>query len=825
MLAGILGIMSGVAIMGYKGAPLLLWIGFVLGALVVLPAPPWATVTMALLAVVLTVPALRRTLVTSLVLRAIRMLDMIPRISDTERVALEAGNTWIETEYFSGRPDLDRLRSQPYPRLSPEELAFLDGPVEELCRRVDDWKIWCDGDLDASLWDFLRREGFFGMIIPREYGGLGFSHAAHSEVVMKIGSRSVPVCISTMVPNSLGPAELLIHYGTEEQKSHYLPRLAKGIDMPAFALTEPKAGSDAASIQSTGIVFRGEDGRLYLRLEWEKRFITLAAVATLLGLAFQMKDPDNLLGRGEDVGITCALVPTHLPGVVLGRRHDALGVPFYNCPTRGRDVVVPIESIIGGIERAGHGWMMLMECLAAGRGVSLPAQCTGGAKRILRVAGAHAAVRHQFGSSIGRFEGVAEPLARIGGLTYLLEAGRRYTLGALELGVKPPVVTAIAKYNFTELARLLVNDCMDVMGGSGISRGPRNPIAAWHASAPIGITVEGANIVTRSLIIFGQGALRAHPVAFQEVQAIESGDLQSFDRLFCQHLGLIVRSAFRALLLGATRGYLAGTPGTTAVTAPYYRKISWASAIFALLTDLAMLGMGGRLKSREKLSGRFADVLSWLYLATATLRRFEAEGERVEDRPFLDWSIQYAFWRIQEALDGIYANFDVPVLATILAGPVRFLHRLNPLGAAPCDVLGAEVAARIQVDGDQRDRLSAGVYQPEDPTDPQSLLERAFRLAARSGDTLERIRLAVREGRLPRRTPAEDLADAALVLGLITDGEREALRQSEAARDDALQVDSFTQEEYRGRAGTSVRTPVSLLRVASSNEMRTPMEA
>jgi acyl-CoA dehydrogenase len=377
------------------------------------------------------------------------------------------------------------------------------------------------------------------------------------------------------------------------------------------------------------------------------------------------------------------------------------------------------------------------------------------------------------------------------------------------------VVTAIAKYNFTEMARVLVNDCMDVMGGAGISRGPRNPIAGWHASAPIGITVEGANIVTRALMIFGQGALRAHPYAFREVQAVESNDLTAFDRVFCLHVRHIVRAAFRAMLLGSTRGHLARVPGGSPAVARYYQKISWASATFSILTDLAMLGLGGRLKSREKLSGRFADVMSWLYLGTATLRRFEAEGQRAEDRAFLDWSMQQAFSRIQESLDGILGNFDVPVLGPILAGPVRFLHRLNPLGTGPDDALGDEISSRMQVDGEQRDRLTAGVFQPEDPADPQSLLEHAFRLTARSGDILARVREAVRTGRLPRRLPVKELLDVALTVGVISEPEHDRVRESEKARDEALQVDSFSLEEYGNRhRSAGPRSPVQPLGTA-----------
>lgn len=806
MLVRMLLLAAGVSVLGFVGAPFPLWALLILGGLWALQAPTWFMGVAGVVTVIFGFRPFRRMLVSSVIFTAIRRLGILPRISDTERQALEAGNVWVETEFFSGKPDLERLRTQPYPQLTVEEQAFIDGPVEELCGMTTDWDIWKEGDLPDEVWSFLKREGFLGMIIPKEYGGLGFSAMAHSQVVMKIGSRSLPLCVSTMVPNSLGPAELIVHYGTEEQKNYYLPRLARGEEMPAFALTEPKAGSDAASLTSSGVLFKGEDGKLYIRLQWNKRWITLAAISTLLGLAFRLKDPENLLGKGEDLGITCALIPTHLEGVVLGRRHDAMGVPFYNCPTRGENVVVPMDAIIGGLGGVGRGWQMLMECLAAGRGISLPSQCTGGAMRAMRVAGAHATVRRQFGQPIGKFEGVAEPLARIGGLTYLMEAARRYTLGAIDLGAKPPVVTAIAKYQFTELARLIVNDGMDILGGAAISRGPRNQMANGYIASPIGITVEGANILTRTLIIFGQGAFRAHPFAFREVKAIESGDLVEFDRVFWCHVGHVVRAAFRAVLLSVTRGHLATAPAVPAPVRRYYQKVAWASSTFAVLTDLAMGGLGGKLKIREKLTGRFADALSWLYMGAAVLRRFEAEGCKYEDRPFLDWAMKYSLLKIQEAFEGIYRNFDVPVLGWILAGPVRFLHRLNPLSYGPSDALGDEIAALIQIDGEQRERHTQGVFRPEDPADPHSLLERAFVLTLKADAVYAKVRDAQRNHLLPRKLAIKELHELALEKGIITQVELKLLKDAEAARDEAIQVDSFDLDEYRAmRHGGATR--------------------
>ncbi|MDX1532201.1 MAG: acyl-CoA dehydrogenase, partial [Rhodothermales bacterium] len=499
-------------------------------------------------AAVLGAPPIRRNTLSKGIMTGMKKLGFLPQISDTEKTAIEAGTVWVDGELFSGKPDFRRLLNEAYPDLTPEERAFLDGPVEEACRMTDDWDVMQRKDLPEEVWAHLREHKFFGLIIPEEYGGLGFSASANSAVVAKLSSRNQVLGITVMVPNSLGPAELLVHYGTQEQKDHYLPRLASGEDIPAFALTEPQAGSDAGGISSTGEVFRGDDGELYVRLNWKKRYITLAAISTVLGLAFKLKDPDNLLGKGTDLGITAALVPTKTEGVVLGKRHDPLGIPFYHCPTEGHDVVLPLEfTLIGGKAGAGKGWKMLMESLAAGRGISLPATATGGTKAVYRVASAHAAVRKQFGLPIGKFEGIEEPLARIGGWAYLTEAARRYTNGGLDQGAAPAVVTAMMKYNTTELFRKAVNDGMDILGGNGISRGPRNTLAHAYIGLPVSITVEGANILTRTLMIFGQGAIRCHPYALREMQALMAWDVKAFDAAFWPHIGHVIRNAFRAV--------------------------------------------------------------------------------------------------------------------------------------------------------------------------------------------------------------------------------------------------------------------------------------
>jgi acyl-CoA dehydrogenase len=742
-----------------------------------------------------------------------RRKGLVPRISATERQALEAGTVWVDGELFSGRPDFRRLLAEPYPELTERAQAFLDGPVEEVCAMVDEWEMSKTRELPPEVWRYLKEKRFFGLAIPEEYGGHGFSALALSTIFGKLASRSLSLSAVVLIPNSVGPGELLLEHGTPEQRDHYLPRLARGDEIPCFALTEPEAGSDATSIRSEGVLFRDRDGRLALRLTWQKRYITLAPVATLLGLAFRLRDPEGLLGRGDDLGITVALVPTHLPGVRIGERHDPLGIPFPNGPTEGKDVVVPADAILGGLDQAGKGWKMLMEALSAGRAISLPAQSVGGAKLVARVAGAYSAVRRQFGLDIGRFEGIEEPLARIAGLTYLMEAARVWTCGAVDSGHRPSVLSAISKYNQTELLRSLVQDGMDILGGAAICRGPRNLLANGHLGAPIGITVEGANILTRTLIIFGQGALRGHPYALCEVHALEAGDGKALRRTLFKHANFFLGNVIRAALLGATRGRLARSPvwgPTSGSISKYWRRIAWASARFAVLTDLAMLSLGSRLKMRQKLTGRLADVLSWLYLALCTLRRFEAEGCQEEDLPLVRWSVEHALARIQTAFEGIYRNFEGPA-APLLRSFGAWWCRINPVGQPPSDKLGAQVAATVRRPGEQRDRLTAGLFIPSDPQQALGRLERAFVLVIEAAPILERIARASRAGQLPAGPP-ESLLDAALGIGLIQKDEAEKVREASAAREDAIQVDSFPLEEYLGlsEADTNLRAAVSV---------------
>ncbi len=783
-----------IAILGYAGAPFLLWTIAVAFFLLACQVCTITWIIFAMIAIVGNIPPLRRLLISSVILKLFRALKLLPSISDTERTALEAGNVWVEAELFSGRPNFKKMLDQKYPELTPEEQAYLDGPVEEICAQVDDWRTWKEKDLAPEVWALLKKHGVFGMIIPKEYGGLGFSAMAHSEIVAKFMTRSMPLCVTAMVPNSLGPAELITHYGTKEQKDYYLPRLARGEEIPCFALTEPTAGSDAGSITSKAVVFKGTDGKLYLRLNWNKRYITLASVATLLGLAFKLYDPEHLLGDKEDLGITCALVPANTPGVVLGLRHDPLGVPFYNCPTQGKDVVVPIDSIFGGAAGAGKGWQMLMECLAAGRGISLPAQTVGAGKLSLRYVSAYINIRKQFGVPIGKFEGIMEPLARLTGINYLLEAARRYTLGAIDSGAKPPVVTAMMKYNATELSRKMINDAMDIVGGAGISRGPRNFLAHTYIGMPIAVTVEGANILTRTLIVFGQGALRAHPYAYREIAAVEKKNVKDFDRYFWGHVGHVIRNAFRSVLLSLTRGRIMICAPGDKHTRRYYRKLNWASATFAWMADLAMASLGGSLKFREKITGRFADYLSYMYFAAAILRRYEAENRRKEDLPFVHWSMKYCFYQMQVAIDQIFRNLSVPLVGFLFKGPISWWSRMNSFSQWPEDWLENKVAELIQVPGEQRDRFTKNVFMPKDPENQLAKLERTLLMVYEAAGIEKKIKQATRSKVLDK-LPAPALYQQALSKNVITQAEFDLLDKLQAAIYDVVQVDSFTSQE------------------------------
>ena len=748
----------------------------------------------------LNLPSVRSMLISEPLLHWFK--KVLPQISQTEREALDAGSVWWDGDLFSGNPDWKKLLAVPKPQLTPEEQAFLDGPVEQLCAMLDEWRITHElYDMPPEVWQFIKDQGFLGMIIPKQYGGKGFSALAHSAVITKLASRSGTATVSVMVPNSLGPAELLLHYGTEAQKNHYLPRLACGQEIPCFALTGPEAGSDAGSIPDYGVVCRGEfqggQDVLGMRVTWEKRYITLGPVATLLGLAFKLYDPDRLLGGNEEIGITLALIPTHTPGVNIGRRHFPLNAAFQNGPNSGKDVFIPMDWVIGGVERLGHGWRMLMNCLAAGRSISLPASSTGMAKLAARATGAYSRVRVQFKTPIGKFEGVEEALARIGGNTYMMDAARVMTAGAVDLGEKPSVISAIVKYHLTERGRQVINDAMDVHGGKGICMGPGNYLARAYQQIPIGITVEGANILTRSMIIFGQGAIRCHPYVLQEIAAANEADegkaLREFDAALFGHIRFTLSNAARALFLGLTGARLARAPGAPD-TARYYRQLSRLSSAFALLADAAMLVLGGALKRKEKLSARLGDVLSLLYLSSAVLKRYEDEGRQRADLPLLHWSLQDALWRMQHALDGILENFPARSTAWLLR---RMMFPLGKTFSPPSDELGRQVSSLLLAPSATRDRLTAGIYVPVNEADPVGRLELALQSALAAEAIEAKIRSEVKAGRIKGQTPEETAAQA-VQQGFISAAEMEMLENARALRRKVIMVDDFPPDFGKG---------------------------
>ncbi len=771
----------------YFGVPLILCSGFILLIMWVWAVSFPVFLSACVILGIISIPVIRCYVFSLPIFKVIQALNILPTISPTERTAIDAGTTWVDAELFSGRPSFKTLMSQSYPDLTDEERDFLDGPCETLCHMVNDWDVHRAKEFSSEVWEYMKKEKFFGFIIPKKYGGLEFSASANSAVVAKLSACSAPLGITVMVPNSLGPAELLTHYGTEKQKEYYLPRLANGNEIPCFALTESLAGSDAGSMQSSGVLFIGSDGKPWIRLNWNKRYITLAAISTLLGLAFKLSDPENILGQGVDLGITCALIPTDTQGVVIGRRHNPLNVPFYNCPTSGSNVEVSLDAVIGGHDGVGKGWKMLMECLSAGRGISLPANCSGGSKQLLRVVSAYSSIRKQFGLPIGKFEGIQEKLAEIVGVTYLLEATRRYTCGGLDSGAKPAVVTAIAKYNFTELYRKILNHGMDIQAGAAISLGPRNLLAHAYFAAPISVTVEGANILTRTLMVFGQGAIRCHPYVLGQINAIERNDLSLFNQSFWGHVGHVIRNSVRLGWLSLTRGYFVLTPGGP--LRRYYQKLSWASVQFAVFADLAMLTLGGDLKRKEQLTGRFADILSWMYMVTAILRRFEYEKRPKQTRKVAEWSLSYAFSHIQDAFDLIFQNMGI---ITYLH---RFVSRFNPISQPPADSLTQKIATQIQELDGIRNEFFKGIHQLTQSNAYQTQLEAAFRAVKESEASYQKVKKAVRKGIIKKGSMATMIQEA-VDLSVISTDEADQLHESERLAVDVIQVDDFSQEEY-----------------------------
>jgi acyl-CoA dehydrogenase len=773
-------------------------------------APQWWKIAVSIpyaLLLLLNVRPLRLRLVTRPFLRSYRRL--LPSMSATEREALDAGTVWWDGELFSGGPDWPKLMSAKVPTLTAAEQAFLDGPCEDLCAMIDDWDIThVRADLSPEVWAFIKSEGFFAMIIPKRYGGLEFSAYAHSCVLIKVASRSATASSTIAVPNSLGPAELLLHYGTETQKNHFLPRLARGEEVPCFALTGPRAGSDAASIPDTGVICKGQwQGAeiIGIKLNFSKRYITLAPVATIVGLAFRLFDPEGLMGDRADLGITCALIPRETSGVTIGRRHFPLNIPFQNGPIQGLDVFVPIDAIIGGFPMAGQGWRMLVEQLSVGRCISLPSNATGGAQAAVYATAAYARIRRQFNMPIGRFEGIQQVLARMAARTYIMDAARSVTAGAIDGGEKPSVPSAMLKYHATEFGRMIANDAMDVHGGKGICLGPRNYLGRGYQVVPVAITVEGANILTRSLIIFGQGAIRCHPYVLKEMNAARNPDHEAgvadFDRAFFGHVGFALSNAARSLVMAFTLARFTKVPQVGA-TKRYFQHVNRYSASFALATDVAMLALGGYLKKKENLSARLGDVLSAMYLASMVLKHHENQGREAADLPLVEWACRSLLYQAQEQLHQFLRNFPNRPLAAFM----RLL--IFPRGLTyfpPSDRLGRDIVDLIMNPTAARERLTRHIYKTQTSNNPLGLLQEALGLATMAESLEKRIRI---EGVKTGKVTALDLPgriSQGLRVGILNEAEAAVLRDYDAKVSDLIHVDDFAPHELAAGGGTADR--------------------
>ena len=708
-------------------------------------------------------------------------------MSDTEKEALLAGSSWIEAEFFTGRPDFKRLLEQKYPHLTEEEKQFLKKETEQLCAISNEWSLLRRKKLRPETESFLKKEKFFGLIIPKHYQGREFSPLAHAKVIEKLASHNIPLSTITMVPNALGPAELLLNYGTEKQKNKYLPRLAVGEELPCFGLTEPQAGSDASSISSEGILFK-EKNQLKIRLNWNKRWITLSAEATLIGLAVQLKDPDKLYSEKENLGITCLLIPGDSPGIQRGLYHDPMGMPICNAPIKGQNVIVPAEeAIIGGIKQAGKGWKMLMESLSNGRGISIPSLALGCSKRTAWITAAHALVRKQFGLSIGKFEGVEEVLASMAGQTHLMSAVQNYSLSALNQGIHSSVSTALTKYNLTEIGRDITKKSMDIMGGLGLSLGPRNKIASSYILMPIAVTVEGANILTRTLIIFGQGLIKSHPYIYKILQALEQNSLKKFYKnfwaLIFQFVCNLVKSLFLSAMIGLLMPFM-----RLSKKRKYTIKLIWASSLFSFLSDLSFLSLGGRLKTHGKLTGRLADFLSHQYIAVALLWHWQKKGPSEKAWFSAKWGLEYCFAQIQKSLMGIFNNYPL-FWGRLLLKPWWAFLKINPIGSPPSDKLGKKLAGWILEDEEFRADLCSNMYIPKEPEDQIQKLLKAHKLSLQENKIIEKIK---------KETGKKIPPDSALEKNIISPEEHKILKSARQAQWKAIQVDSFTEEEYFG---------------------------
>ena len=801
----LLALLLGAAVLAHRRVAPLPAFGSVGGYLILMGifshAPGWLLVSFWLLllavALPLLLPAQRRSLLTAPLFAWFQRV--LPPMSETERDAIEAGTVWWDGELFSGRPNWDTLLAYPKAQLSEEEQAFIDGPTETLCSMVSEWQIGQQMDLPPEAWAYIKEHGFFALIIPKQYGGKGFSAYAHSQVAMKLATRAGDLASTVMVPNSLGPAELLLHYGTDEQRKHYLPRLASGEDIPCFALTGPLAGSDAGAMPDTGIICKGQwQGQevIGLRLNWEKRYITLAPVATLLGLAFKAYDPEHLLGEQEDLGISLALVPTDTAGVEIGRHHLPLGAAFMNGPNSGKDVFIPLDYLIGGQQMLGKGWMMLMNCLSVGRSISLPAVGTGAAKFTSLTTGQYSQIREQFNVPISAFEGIQEAMARIGGNAWLMDSARILTASAVDLGEKPSVLSAILKYHLTERGRECIQHAMDVHGGKAIIMGPNNYLGRLWQAAPIFITVEGANILSRNLMIFGQGAIRCHPYVLKEMALANREDkdqaLLEFDALLLDHIGFAVSNAASSLLLSLGGGMFSAVPGDS-ISQPYFRALNRLAAAFALLADTSMMLLGGDLKRRERLSARLGDVLSYLYLGSAALKRYHDLGSPEHSQPMLRWAMEETLSKAEEALEGLLSNFPNKLLGCVLRVLVMPCGRRHK---GPSDVLDAQIAEIIgRNSGDPAlEEILTGCYRPQAKDDAVGALQHARNLLNQVQPLQKKLRQALKAGQL-QDVPGQSAIDTAAAAGVLTKQEAQSLHQAEAARRVVIDVDDFNPKE------------------------------
>lgn len=727
---------------------------------------------------------------------------IMPAMSATEKDAINAGTVWWDGDIFSGDPDWSSLHKIPAPRLTAEEQAFLDGPCDQVCQMVNDWQVnHIDTDLSAETWQFLKDNKFFAMIIKKKYGGLQFSAYAQSRILQKLSGVNAVLASTVGVPNSLGPGELLQHYGTEDQQQHYLPRLAKGEEIPCFALTGPEAGSDAGAIPDEGIICRGQwQGKqiIGMKLSFNKRYITLAPIATVIGLAFKLRDPDNLLGEQQELGITCALLPRETKGLQIGRRHFPLNVPFQNGPIKGKDIFVPLDYIIGGVKMAGQGWRMLVECLSVGRCITLPSTSAGGGKSLALATGAYARIRRQFKIPVGQMQGIEEMLGRIGGSAYMMDAVTSLSTTGVDLGEKPAVISAICKYHLTERIRQLVNDAMDVHGGKGIMLGPNNYLGRGYQGAPIAITVEGANILTRNMMIYGQGAMRSHPFVLRELQAASEENpqyrLQQFDQALFGHIGFSLSNLVRSIWYSCGGSLISQVPFKDE-TARYYRALQRGSSNLALLSDVAMGLLGGELKRQERLSARLGDILSQLYLASAVLKRFEDQGRCKQDLPFVHWAMQDCLHQLDTATIELLDNFPSTALGTCL----KFI--LMPFGRRykrPADKLDHQIATILQTPGETRSRLGAGQYLRREEGNLHGDLEQTLEDVLAAEPVFNKICQAWGEKR--PFTGLDSLADEALAAGLISEAEAILLRRTEQGRLRTINVDDFSHEELAHQA-------------------------